>query len=114
MAAYAWFSQDISHLIKMNELAQEDTLSRELIARLERQDFSQKASGSFHWADYRVNWQANLVEPVKDGRTQVGARSLYELSLYDVSVELLVSGRLFSTPVVRITQYRQVREPQFD
>lgn len=113
LAAYAWFSQDMRHLIKINDLALEETVVSEAVDRLELVDFAKQATGDFQWGDYQVMWEAVPLEPSKQGRTPAGGVSLYDLTLYQVHMRLSYRGRHFASPQLRMVKYRQARKPAF-
>ena len=109
MAAFSWFNQGILHLIRINDLALEEVVTEEVLSRLELEDFTHKGSGSYQLEDYIINWQATPMEPTKEGVSAMGGRSLYDISLYNIELELSYKGRLISTPTTRITQSKKVR-----
>ncbi len=109
MAAFSWFNQGILHLIRINDLALEEVVTEEVLSRLELEDFAYKGSGSYQLEDYIINWQATPMEPTKEGVSAMGGRSLYDISLYNIELELSYKGRLISTPTTRITQSKKVR-----
>lgn len=113
MAAYAWFSQDIRYLVKVNDLALEEAAISEAVDRLKLEDFASNAEGTFQWGDYQVDWQAIPLEPPRIGRSFLGGTGLYDLTLYQVRLTLYYRGRLFAAPAFRMVKYRQVREPAF-
>jgi len=106
MAAYGWFSQDTNSLLKVNDLAHEELVLNEVLARLEQESFSSNENGSYLWGEYRASWQARLVEPVKSGRSSLGATGLYQLGLYNVQIGLYYKDRLITEPTVRMVKYR--------
>ena len=109
MAAFSWFNQGILHLIWINDLALEEVVTEEVLSRLELEDFTHKGSGSYQLEDYIISWQATPMEPTKEGVSAMGGRSLYDISLYNIELELSYKGRLISTPTTRITQSKKVR-----
>ncbi len=109
MAAFSWFNQGILHLIRINDLALEEVVTEEVLSRLELEDFAYKGSGSYQLEDYIINWQATPMEPTKAGISPMGGRSLYDIALYNIELELVYRGRLISTPTTRITQSKKVR-----
>ncbi len=109
MAAFGWFSQDIRHLIRINDLALEEVVTEEVLSRLELEDFTYRRSGRYQLADYTIDWQATAIEPPKAGMTPMGGQSLYDIALYNIELELVYKGRLISTPTTRITQSKKVR-----
>ena len=113
LAAYAWFSQDIRYLIKVNDLSLEETVVSETIERLELEDFGKNREGSFPWRDYRVKWAAVPLEAPKSGRSSEGGGGLYDVTLYQVQLELLYKGRPFASPHLRMVKFRQVRKASF-
>jgi general secretion pathway protein I len=113
MAAYAWFSQDIHHLIKVNDLALEEAVISEAMDRLELEDFDKNKKGSFQWGDYRVAWETMPLEAPRTGRSPSGGEGLYDLTLYQVQLELYYQDRFFASPHFRMVKYRQVREPVY-
>ena len=111
MAAFSWFNQDVRHLIKINDLALQETVIMEALARIEHEDLFSTDHGSYQWDGYAISWQAKPMEAVKQGATSRGGRSHYDVALYDIALELRYHGRLVATPQTRITQFKRVREP---
>ncbi len=109
MAVFGWFNQNIRHLIKINDLALEEVVTEEVMARLELEDFAGAASGSYQLGDHTVGWRATPVEPRRAGLSPRGSQSLYEIALYEVELEITYRGRLISAPKTRMTRFKKVR-----
>ena len=109
MAVFGWFNQNIRHLIKINDLALEEGVTEEALARLELEDFTSATSGSYQFGDYAVRWRAIPIEPPRAGVSSTGGQGLYEITLYGIELEIVYRGRLISTPKTRMTRFKKVR-----
>lgn len=110
LAAFGWISNNLGALAKVRELALEEAAVREAIAELEDTDLAAAPSGSLTWREFRIDWQAVLLEEPAPGRSTLGARGLHELALYEVDLALVRGTRQIAAPRIRIVQHRQVRE----
>ena len=112
MATYSWFDQGIKALIKVDNLALEESVIKESIERLELQDFANQDEGVFVWKDYRVDWHAEQVEPGRMGRTGIGTSGIYDLFFFRVDLDLFQGERLFAEREVFLVRHKVVRAPQ--
>ena len=110
LAAFGWIGNNINALTKVRELALEEAAVAEAIARLEDTDLARSPSGSLLWREFRIDWQAVLLEEPAPGRSTLGARGLHELGLYEVDLTVSRGTRQIAAPRVRIVQHRQIRE----
>ena len=93
LAAYSWFDRGFEALIRMDRLALEESVVQETIERLYLQDLDKTNNGKFEWGDYFVVWSSDLYEPSKKGVANVGTTGFYDISLYQVNLEVLHTGR---------------------
>jgi hypothetical protein len=110
LAAFGWISNNLAALGKVRELALEEAAVMEAIAQLEDTDLQRSPTGSLLWREFRIEWQAVLMEPPATGRSTLGARGLHELALYEVDLAVQRGARQIAAPRIRIVQHRQVRE----
>lgn len=65
----------------------------------------------------KVSWQATPVMPVRNGVTQVGLPSLFDLGLYDLAITIARADGDGPPPVafhLRVVGYRQARKTGFE
>ena len=103
MAAYSWFDRGLDALIRMEKLALEESVVQETMERIQLQDLDKLKSGSFAWQQYDVRWSSKLHEPTKRGLSSVGSSSFFDISLYQVNLDLSHNGK----PIARYAFFVQ-------
>jgi len=103
--AWTWIAGDMRSLGRVRDLALEEAAVQQAVAALEQIDLAMQPEGSMGWRDYRVAWYAEPLEPPRAGRTSVGGPSVYEFTLYSVSLEVHHRERLIATPALRMLRH---------
>lgn len=113
VSLYAWYSTSLIGLIR----AEENAKSLEFITNLDAHFYSlnlqDERVGEFQDGEFVAQWEANLVESKKEGRTASGTLGYHRLGLYEVSVFLyrLDDDELISSFRTRLVGYEPVRMP---
>jgi len=85
---YGWYGTILLGLSKAEDRLLATQFSRNLEAYLLTMNLQQESSGEYRANGYLATWNAQLVEPIKDGKTLSGGLSYYQLGLYDLSIEI--------------------------
>jgi general secretion pathway protein I len=110
LGAYAWVATDLGALGKVRDLALEEAAIQQAISQLEQTDLAERPTGRIDWQGYRIDWQAEPLEPTRDGRTAVGGRGVWNLTLYRIQLDVMRGQRLLAAPELRLLQQVRVRE----
>lgn len=114
LALYGWLSTNLHTLTRVD--AGRETLMRNRSALDAVRAINPMATpkGRLRVADTEVEWDGELIEPVRRGRSQVGGETLFELGLYRLDVRVLEEGREVSNFTVRQLGYHQVGALEFE
>jgi general secretion pathway protein I len=107
---YGWINTNLISLNRIAEVAATEQVLNSSIERLKLVDLSAETSGRFNVNDYWVDWKAELVEPWKNGVAQTGAIGLYDLGLFNISLDFTKNEQLIGHNQYRRTAYKQVRQ----
>ena len=108
--AWTWIATDVRSLLRVRDLALEESAVRQAVAELEQTDLVREPRGSLAWRDFRIDWQAAPLEPARRGRTAVGGAGAWQFTLFDVSLEVRFLGRLIANQSLRMLQQQRVVE----
>lgn len=112
MGAFTWVGNNLSALGKVRDLALEESAVQQAIAELEQVDLGAQPVGTLDWNGYRVGWRAELLTPVRQGRTVTGARGLHALALYGVQLDIANGKRLLGRKELRMVQHVPAARPE--
>lgn len=113
-ALYGWLSTNtitLQRIIARRELAEVRHSALDVMRLVNPMS---EPSGRRKIGVIEVQWQAKLLEPAKQGVTQVGLPTLFQIGLYDVDVRILRGSETIDTFDVRQVGYRQVRQLELD
>lgn len=112
MGIYSWINTNLISLNRVAVVAESEFVVNSAMERLKLVDLRNESEGAFDVAGYLVQWRAELVEPWKQGLSPRGTLSLYDLGLYQVTLELNKNGQPVTTYNYRQTAWYQAREPK--
>lgn len=111
LAVFAAMSQSMQMVTRAERVRAADSAMRNALAWSERINPMETPSGEHQLGDYLLRWQAEPIEPPRDGATGALAPGLYEIGLYRLHMELWRNGELARQAILNRAGYRQVREP---
>lgn len=112
MGAFTWVGNDLKALGKVRDLALEEAAVQQAIAELEQLDLGVQPSGVLDWNGFRIGWRAELLTPVRQGRTGTGGPGLYDLALYGVEIDIANGSRLLGRQDIRMVQHVLAHRPE--
>jgi general secretion pathway protein I len=107
---YSWINTNLLTLNRLAEVAATEQVLNSSVERLKLVDMSKETSGRFNVNSYWVEWNADLLEPWKNGVTSAGAIGLYDLGLFNIKLTFSKDDRVVGGYEYRHTSYKQVRE----
>lgn len=107
---YSWINTNLVSLNRLAEVAATEQVLNASMERLKLVDMTKETSGRFNVNGYWVDWNAELIEPLKNGITATGALGLYDLGLFNVKLAFSKDNRAVGGYEYRRTVYKQVRE----
>ena len=107
---YSWINTNLITLNRLAEVAATEQVLNSSIERLNLVDMTTETSGRFNVNNYWVEWNAELLEPWKNGLTSAGAVGLYDLGLFNIKLTFTKDERVIGGYEYRHTAYKQVRE----
>lgn len=110
MGIYGWINSNLITLGRLSDIAATEQVLNSSMERLKLVDLSAETSGRFNVNGYWVEWKAELVEPWRNGTTAVGIVGLYDLGLFQVSLNYIKDGRRVGGHEYRRVAYKQVRQ----
>ncbi len=107
---YGWINGNLITLGRLSEIAATEQVLNSSMERLKLVDLSTETSGRFNVNGYWVEWNAELLEPWRNGTTAVGIVGLYDLGLFQVSLNYIKDGKRVGGHEYRRVAYKQVRQ----
>jgi len=107
---YGWINSNLITLGRLSEIAATEQVLNSSMERLKLVDLSTETSGRFNVNGYWVEWSAELLEPWRNGTTAVGIVGLYDLGLFQVSLNYIKDGKRVGGHEYRRVAYKQVRQ----
>lgn len=114
MALLDWVNNNLMNLNRMQAMQQRNEAIRGALVFMESVNPLEHPEGSQAIGVYTFTWQAQLVEPAKDGVSFTGDVGFYQLGLYDVQVTISINNQMITQFMVRQVGYKQVRKPSLD
>jgi len=113
LALFAALHGALRGLDRADAAARLDTVTGNALALLETRNPMLEPEGEAVLGDYRVEWRATPVEPVREGLTDYLQPGLFDVGLYDIELLISRDGRIERRLTLRRVGYRQVRQPEF-
>lgn len=112
-ALYAWIGVNLNGLSRVEASRQKDEATQVALAMLSTVNPAVNPEGTLEVAHYTVHWEGEVLRGPEDGLAPGGDLSLYEVSLYELSVEVLGASDPvnFSTRKAGWVQVRQAQSP---
>jgi len=107
-ALYGWLSTNLHTLARVDAGRETLALQQAALDVVRTLNPMATPSGRREIADAVIEWDSELVEPARRGRSQVGGETLFELGLYQLDVRVLQGGHEVAQFPVRQVGYRQV------
>lgn len=110
---YSWINTNITTLNRLSDIAATESALNQAQERLKLIDLFSEQQGRFEVDGTQVDWKADLVEPIKNGTTATGAIGLYDLGLYQITLNLTRESRT-TKYIYRQVGYKQVRQMKIE
>lgn len=111
LALFAAMNQSVQMAQRVETARIADSAVRNAMAWMETVNPSTTPEGEQRLGEVSLRWRSELVEPARDAMTGHLQAGLFEVGLYQVTLELSLDGRPLTTAQMRRVGYRQVREP---
>ena len=111
LALFAAMSQSVQMVGRAEHARAVDVAMRNALAWMERVNPMQEPQGQQELSDYQLRWNADQIEPPRDGATGYLQPGLYEVGLYRMHLQLWQGGTLQREVVLNRIGYTQVRQP---
>ena len=112
-ASYSWIDVSVQSLVRSEQIFVQEMLINELLERLAIVEFEEVDGGDIQIGKYTLVWSAEPVE-IRKGVTKTGFEGLYEHTLFDVDVGVILGGQLVAEHETRFVATKQVREPEYE
>lgn len=112
LALFAALGQSVQMVGRAEQAREADAALRNALGWMEQVNPMQAPSGEQDLGEWQLRWEAEALEPPRDGATGSVRPGLYEVGLYRVRLELWREGALARETHMHRAGYRQVREPE--
>ena len=112
-ASYSWIDVSVQSLVRSEQMFAQELLLNEFSERLAIVEIQDVRRGDMKIGEYTLVWSAVPLE-TGSGVTQTGFEGLYEHTLFDVEVAVLLRGQLVAEHETRFVSTKQVREPEYE
>ncbi len=108
IAMYSWLSVSLDGLRRVDDIVAFKQVSDDLDAFFNSVTLTSETEQVFMLNGYKVDWRAELMEPIQRGRNSSGAVNAYEIGLYQVDVLVSNSGnRRIGAYQTRVVGYKE-------
>ena len=115
LAVYSWINTSLISLNKARQTQFIEQIIKQAPAYFQGLDLSRVQQSHYFWKTYRVNWQARLLEPVKQGKNSMGLIGLYDMALYQIRLDILnPQQHLIASYNMDLLNYKKVRSLQYE
>lgn len=111
LGLFASLTQSVQMVGRAERAREVDLALRNALAWVERINPMESPEGEHELGAYRLRWQAEPVEPPRDGATGYLQPGLYQVGLYRMRLELWRNDVLERDVALTRVGYRQVRQP---
>ncbi|WP_313249389.1 type II secretion system protein [Stenotrophomonas acidaminiphila] len=111
LALFAAMNQSIQMALRAETARKSDTAMRNALAWMEVVNPGQTPSGEKRLGGMVLDWKSEPVEPPRDAMTGYLQAGLYQVGLYDVTVDVRSEDGVSASFRLRKVGYKQVREP---
>lgn len=108
MTLYGWQSVNLHTLQRAEAHARENEVSRSALSLLAQVNPMLTPTGERPLGPLKVQWKAQLMQPVKPGVSALGIPDLFQLGLYRMDVRILDGARLVTEFHVRQVGFKQI------
>ncbi len=116
MSLFTWLSTQLDGLYRLEAHHQRQHAKQNALEFIQAINPMLTSSGTEQIGMYRFDWQAEAMEPEKDGvYLKSGGVGLYQVGIYTTQVEIFTEEQkeALSSFQVRLFGYKQVRQPEF-
>lgn len=110
LSILAWFNSNLSNMQRIERKLDTQEPIRTALSFLESVNPMEQPTGSAQLGSYSIEWSSELLEPERDGVTRTGAKGLFKLGIYQLTVDVK-GGREPVQFSVRQVGWKQVRSP---
>ena len=109
MALYGLFNTNLIALNRAGDVSRQSVVVRNAMEYLSAVDPRIHPQGSVDLGGARVTWNAELVEPVRQGQFALGGVADFDFGLYEVEFEVTRQQRPLGTWRMRVVGHHKVR-----
>ena len=109
MALYGLLNTNLFALGRADDVARQTLVVRNAIEHLSAINPTETPKGELTLGSAEVAWESTLLEPIRNGQSQLGPLGDFDVGLYDVEFTIAEQGRVLGTWRMRVAGYEKVR-----
>ncbi len=109
IALYGWINTSLIGMSRSLEVSRQDLALQQVREFLKTLNPMQRPRGEEVLGSLRITWEADALEPVRDGYSSYGGLGNYRLGLYQLQVRVAEDGLIWDEFTMRQVGYEQVR-----
>ena len=109
IALYSWINSSLMSVNRVRDVIEQQQIVRETLPYIETINPMLASNGRKRLGQYELQWDAQLVENIRDGVEFPDGISVYQLGLYRVEVQVFMGDKSYSYNV-RQVGYKKTRE----
>lgn len=113
-ALYGWLSSNLYTLGRVEARREAVAVARSALDMMRRVNPMETPTGSRRVDALEVAWTSTPLQPPRDGRSQVGLPTAFQVGLYVVDVRVRLDDREVERFELRLLGHKQVRSLDFD
>ncbi|EIJ43707.1 prepilin-type N-terminal cleavage/methylation domain-containing protein [Beggiatoa alba B18LD] len=114
LALFSWINTNLFSLYRVQQVQQQHEAVRNALALISTINPLVRPEGREPLGQYQVAWTSNAIEPPRDGINRVGSIGLYQVALFEMTVQIYQAEELLTTFNCRQIGAIQVRDPATD
>lgn len=111
MALYGLMNTNLTSLTRIKEVSRQVPVVKNSIEYLSARNLQQEQDGEFEMNGFDVQWQARLLEPLRDVQNTTGYKGYHQVGLYKVDFQIRDADKTIGAYQLRLIGHELVRGP---
>lgn len=111
MALFSWINTNLISLQRVKSFQPRQDATQSALAFMETVNPLERPTGEETLGSYVITWQSETLKPPQYGISHMGNKSIFNVGLYAITVEIKQNGLLLTQFTVRQIGYKQMRRP---
>jgi general secretion pathway protein I len=111
LALYGLMNTNLTSLTRIKEVSSQVPVVKNSIEYLSAMNLQGEQDGEFEMNGFNVQWQARLLEPLRETQNTLGYRGYHNVGLYKVDFQIRDADKTIGNYQLRLVGHELVRGP---